>query len=298
MLQNFLLELEGKPAGRFFAATGGSVQADVLIQSSGPGQVRHKHIAGVKYEDMVLTCGTGMSRAFYDWIGNSFGGAASRKSGAVIVLDQKQAPIARLEFRNALVKSLVVPELDHSGHAAAVMAVSISPEGTRSTEVGLSQGLGVYASALPKAWNISDFRIRIDGLEADCTHVTRVGWLNLGQNLAEFDLGEMRSAEKEPTSLQYSDLIVRLPGGFSTGFYKWLDDFVVKGDNSTQDEKKGVLEFFAPKSNTAYFEIEFSGLGIYKIDGPLALASKTSLPITVSMYCEAMKFRAGPAAVI
>src|SRR5260370_42495313 len=107
LLQTFLLELDGKAAGRFFAMTGGSVQA-VVMQEAGAGPIRHKHVAGVKYEDMVLTCGTGMSRSFYDWIGDSLGGAALRRSGAVVVLDQKQAPAARLEFTNALVKSLVL----------------------------------------------------------------------------------------------------------------------------------------------------------------------------------------------
>src|SRR2546422_2464206 len=116
MQQNYLLEIDGKPAGRFFAFTGGTMQADVILESAGADSIRQKHISSVKYQDMTLTCGTGMSRGFYEWLGNTFGGAASWKSGAVVALDQRQAPTARLEFMHALVTSLLLPRLDKSAN--------------------------------------------------------------------------------------------------------------------------------------------------------------------------------------
>lgn len=298
MLQNFLLELEGKAAGRFFDAKGGSVEAEVVVESVGQGPIRHKHLAGVKYQDITLTCGTGMSRAFYEWLGTTFGGATSRKSGAIVKLNRQQAPVARLEFKDALVKSLILPALDQSHRSEAFMTVSISPEYTRSTPAEQSQKLGIYASQLPKAWNINDFRLKIDGLYNECVHVSRVGQINLGQKIVEVEIGSMRDAVKEAAKVEYSDLVIRLPGRFADGFYKWLDDFVVKGNNNAENEKAGVLEFFAPNSTKAYFELGFTGLGIYKLEGTSALDQKTALPITVTMFCEGMTFRAGPSAII
>lgn len=297
MLQKYLLELESKAAGRFFEMSGGGVQASV-VETLGPGTQRQKHLGSMKYDDILITCGTGMSRAFYNWIGDSFGGAAARRNGAVVLLDNSQAPTARLEFMHSLVKSVFLPQLNHSRNAAAYMKVSISPESTRSAEASRSEKPGVYAAALPKAWNISDFRIKIQGLDSDCAHVTQVGALSLGQKIAEDDWGEKRDSRKEPGRTEYSDLILALPGNRAAGFIKWFDDFVVNGNNTSNNEKQGVLEYFAPNSTKAYFQVEFSGLGIYNLSGASAMAAKSAAPVTVTMYCEAMKFRAGPSAVI
>lgn len=298
MLQKYLLELEGKAVGRFFEMSGGSIKADVISESLGPQTQRLKHVGAVSYEDLLITCGTGMSRAFYSWIGDSFAGSATRRDGAVVLLDSSQAPAARLEFSHALIKSVSLPELNHSRNETAYMKVAISPAFTRSGEASRSEKPGVYASALQKAWNISDYRIKIPGLETDCANVTQVGALNLGQIFVEDNLGEARDGMKEQGRSEYSDLILRLPGNRAPGFFKWFEDFVVNGNNASVNEKQGVLEYFAPNSNKAYFEVEFSGLGIYKVSGASALAAKSAAPVTVAMYCEAMKFRAGPAAVM
>ena len=296
MLQNYIIELDGRPAGRFFEFAGGGAQADVAIEKQGADKISRKHIASIKYQDMVLACGTGMSHDFYQWIADTFAGSFARKNGAVVQLDGKHTPVGRLEFMSALVTALVLPELDASTKKAAVMTVSIRPEMTRSAAAERSAKPGVYISTLPKAWNISDFRLKIDGLENECRHVTHIDSLKLGQKIVLDAIGESRDYSQEGGALEYSDLVIRLPELFATGFYKWFDDFVVKG-NSTF-EKRGTLEFFAPSSSKAYFGIEFSGLGIESAKGPSGLRSKTSLPVTVSMYCESMKFYAGPSAII
>jgi len=112
MLQNYLLELNGKAAGRFFDITEGTAEGEVVTHSTGVIKTKGKHIGSIKYQNMLLTCGTGMSHGFYEWLGTSFGGAVSRMNGAVIALDDKQKPIGRLEFSEALVQSLVLPALE------------------------------------------------------------------------------------------------------------------------------------------------------------------------------------------
>jgi phage tail-like protein len=298
MLQKYLLELEGKAAGRFFEMSGGSIKADVITQSLGPQTQRLKHIGGVSYEDILITCGTGMSRAFYNWIGDSFGGRAARRDGAVVLLDYSQAPRARLEFIHSMIKSVSLPQLNHSRNGAAYMEVAISPEFTRTGEAGRSEKPGVYAAALPKAWNISDFRIKIQGLDSDCAHVTQVDGLRLGQTFIEDTSGGWSYSTKEPGRTKYPNLRLRLPGNRAAGFIKWSDDFLVKGNNASINKKRGTLEYFAPNSNKAYFELQFSGLGIWGISSAPAMAAKSAAPLTVEMYCEEMKFKAGPSAVI
>jgi hypothetical protein len=298
MLQNYLLELDGRPAGRFFDFAGGMAEGEVVtVKTGGTNQVDKKHIGSVRYQDMVMTCGTGMSRGFYEWLGSGFEGMNSRLTGAVLALDNKQVPTARLDFRDALIKSVVLPELERGANKEAYLTVKLSPEQTLRKDPDPKTKLGVYASALQRAWNIGSFRLSIVGLEAECAKVTRINSLNLGQRMTLHNFGESRDGQKEGTKLEYSNLVVKLPAMSAKGFIKWHEDFVVHGNNSNKAEKNGNLEFFAPNSTQPYFLLEFSNLGIMSISGLSGLNTNTGVPITVEMYCEKMKFVAGSAAV-
>ena len=70
----YLFELDGRLAGRFSTFAGGGTHADVIVEKVGAGQVSHKHLGAVKFEEMILECGTGMTHAFYDRIGSAFSG--------------------------------------------------------------------------------------------------------------------------------------------------------------------------------------------------------------------------------
>ena len=78
----FALEIDGAHAGWLHSAEGGHATSDVVTEKVGADMIQKKHLAGVKYEDISISCGTGMSKAFYDWIQDSFDHKASRKNGA------------------------------------------------------------------------------------------------------------------------------------------------------------------------------------------------------------------------
>src|SRR5262249_24290716 len=67
----YALEIEKLPMGWLHGTDGGSAYSEVVNEKVGPDHVIHKHLAGVKYEDVMVTCGTGMSKAFYEWINAS-----------------------------------------------------------------------------------------------------------------------------------------------------------------------------------------------------------------------------------
>ena len=289
-----LLELDGKLSGRFFGYTGGEVHADVIVEKVGAGQISRKHLGAVEYGDIALDCGTGMSRTFYDWVGSAFGGTTMRKTGAIIALDAKSKPKGRLDFNNALVASLSLPELDRSAKEGASMTVTISPEWTRYNRSSGAQDMGVYTGALPKAWHIGSFRIQIDGLSKECSHVTRISSLSLGRKVMKDYVGEIREARVVPAAIEFSNITLKLPGSFAGGFYNWLDDSVVKGNAS---EKGGSIDFFAPGSSSPYFSVKLGGLGIFGMSSPPGGRTNTALPVAVNLYCEEMTFSAGAAAI-
>jgi hypothetical protein len=61
--ENLGLELDGVYAGMASSAEGGYASADVVTERPGPDGIVHKHIAGAKYEDTTVNCGTGMSNS-------------------------------------------------------------------------------------------------------------------------------------------------------------------------------------------------------------------------------------------
>ena len=290
----YILELDGKLAGRFFRFSGGDVTADVVREKVGGGATSRKHLGSVKYGDIALDCGTGMSRTFYDWVGSAFSGKTMRRSGALIGLDPNSKPKARLDFSSALVKSLALPALDRSAKENAFMTVTISPERTSFAESGDPQNLGVYASALPKAWSVGSFRIQIDGLSKECSHVTYISSLKLGQGIVKDQVGETRDPVLEGGAIEFSNITLKLPGSFAAGFNKWADDSMVKGNTL---EKDGSIDFFAPGSSSSYFSVKLGGLGIFGMTYPPGGRTNTALPVTVNLYCEGMSFSAGAAAI-
>ena len=52
-----VLNLEGVECGRVGLVTGGNATADVISEPPGPDHIVKKHLAGVKYEDIVMSFG-------------------------------------------------------------------------------------------------------------------------------------------------------------------------------------------------------------------------------------------------
>ena len=65
---HFLLELDGVFAGYLFSAEGGNAVGEVVTQAIGPGNVKKKGLASMKFEDITLNAGANMSKVFYQWI--------------------------------------------------------------------------------------------------------------------------------------------------------------------------------------------------------------------------------------
>ncbi len=98
----------------------------------GPGNAIHKHVGMVHYDDIVLACDAGMSRAFYDWTSQASQGHAWLKDGAVDVTDGREN--SRLEWKNGIITGIYSPALDAASSEAFHLTVKISPESTRSAK--------------------------------------------------------------------------------------------------------------------------------------------------------------------
>jgi hypothetical protein len=289
MLQPFLLELDGRVAGRFFESRGGGPAANEVLTSSS-GLIQRVLPRRPEFNNIVLACGPGMSRFFYGWVGSAFIGKSIPKNGAVVALDHNSKPMSRLQFHDALVASLVLPELNKSQNRQAVLVISIKPSRTSFNKSVPAQSPSPQASLLSKPWNTSDFLIKISGLETDCRHVTRIQPLNLGEKIMVDNVGESREPNLEPGAPFFSDVKFELPKSHADGFYKWSND-TVKANGIL--EKDGSIEFLARGSSTPYFTVKLTRLGILGISH----TAQNNASVEVSLYCESMSFLAGAGAI-
>jgi hypothetical protein len=278
--QRFLLELDGKLAGRLVDFE--SIPSGLRVGGFSPMPQNRPA------QPMALTCGTGMSQSFYDWISSTFRRQYRRRDGAVITLDGASKPISRLNFRAGLISSVDLPPLDVSSKQPAYMTVTLIVERISFENFTDPRNVGPYGSAIPKAWAGSNFRIKIDGLEQDCVHVTKIEALSLGQKMKMKQTSSGRDNANQPTGLNFSRVVLELPKLFSGGFEQWSKDSVMEGKNISQNERNGTLDFLAPSTTTPYFGLKLQGLGIQ------SLAWGTTA-VTVEMYCHDMDFSASGA---
>lgn len=295
MMQNYLLELGGRVAGRLFSASGGNLRTEEVVSKIGRGRQVSSSIGTAEYGDIVVEFGVGMSQDFYNWISDSFRQGYQRRSGAVIALDHQWKPSSRREFMDALITSIALPELDRSSSKQAVMTVSIKPERVAYRKPDADVSAGVHALPHSKAWTANSFRLEIPGLEAECARVNRIGPLTARTKTKTTRVGANRLASLVPTGSDHSSLVLSVPQASTEGFQKWFDDAVMKGNISAAAEKDGSLEFYAPNSRNVYFTVHFHGLGIVgmKSSGPKG----SNLPVKVELSCQDMTFSAGAAAI-
>jgi phage tail-like protein len=291
------IELDGIMAGWLWSAEGGHATLDVVVEKLGADHLQKKHLAGVKYEDLTVTCGTGMSKGFYTWIQDSFDHKYSRKNGAVMAADYNYKEHSRLTFTNALITEIGMPALDAASKDAAKMTIKFSPEYTRQTTTTGGPSLAgkfPIKADIQKKWLPANFRLRIDGLEDACKRVNKIEALVVKQKVVEHAVGEERDYQKEPAVVEVPNLVITFPESHSKDFYAWHESFVIKGQNGEDQEKGGSLEYLTPDLKTVLYTLNFHHLGIFKLTPEkVESGSEQIRRLKAEMYCEDIKFNFG-----
>ena len=293
--ERFALDLEGTGVGLVKSVEGGAASADVVSEKLGPDGIVHKHVAGVKYDDIAIACGTGMSKAFYAWLSDTMNRKSYRKNGAVVAADFNYQEVSRLNFFHALVSEIGFPALDGGSKDVGSITVKLSPEYTQR-QTGKGNQLGASSVKAQKQWLRCNFQLLIDGL--DCTKVNKIDAITVRQTVTQNAVGELRDYEQEPAYLDVPNLAVTMPEANAEDFFDWIEDFVIKGNNGQNGEKAGTLEFLGANMKDTFFTLSFHGLGICKVT-PLRNESGAEgiRRVRAEMYCEEMSLMFGPNAV-
>jgi len=282
--------LDGKSAGWVQSIEGGHASADIVIEKIGGGHIAKKHIAGVKYEDITITLGS-LSEPMLDWIKATMNQTPVRKDGKLVAQDFNSMTV--LKFSQALISEIGFPALDAGSKDAAKLTLKFSPD---STEYKHTVGHAVLQDAVvekqQKKWMAANFRLRIEGLEESCARVNKIEAITIKQKIAENPVGENRDFSPEPAGLDYSDLKITLPEHNADQLVDWFQDFVIKGENSDDKEKKGSIEFLSPNLKETLFKLELVHTGIFKLK-PDDFTSENDdklRHVQAEMYCEEIKF--------
>jgi len=233
--------------------------------------------------DLVISCGAGMSRDFYDWVSSAFSHTHKRNNGAVNPSPSVTAA-QRREFVDALIAEVILPALDKSVKIPAAMTVTLSPQLAR-----LNPSPAGWVGTPSKPWFINDFKLQIDGLEAECKQVASVGAVWVRTQIKPYSIGSSRVAEKLPTSDAFSKITITLPAAAYGVFEKWSRDSVNGGISGSK--RKGSLEYLSAGGGRPYFHVDFSGLGI------VALSHTAKGTTAVELYFGDISFSAQAAAL-
>lgn len=290
----YAIELDGINAGWVWSVEGGNASSEVVVEKMSVQHAQHKHISGVKYEDISITCGTGMSQAFYQWIQNTLDYQHTRKNGSVISANYDQIEMSRMTFYNALLTEFGMPALDGSAKDAAKMTVKFAPEFTR-TKIGQGAKLTGFKTDpnIQKKWLTSNFRIRIDGIPDDVLQrVNKIEALTVKQKVVEHALGETRDYQKEGGGIEFPHLVFTLAENAADDFYKWHESFVIKGESHENSEKNGSIVYLTNDLKTPLYTLNFFHMGIFKLTPDKVEAGNEQIRrIKIELYVEEIKFK-------
>jgi phage tail-like protein len=283
---NFSLDLDTFDAGALIGLAGGRVTSDVITEKLGPDRIQHKHLGGVKYEEITLQTGLGMSPKFFQWVTDTINFKFTRQHGAIVGADFNHKQSSRLEFFNALISEIGFPALDAASKDAAKMTIKIAPAFTRPNKI--SGAASAPAGNLQKKWLAADFNLKIDGLDA--TGVSKIDPIVVNVKFGENPTGELRDFERQPITVSLSNLKITLAASHAQTWLDWHEAFVIKGNNARNKDRNGSLSWLSPDLKTELGRIELFQLGIFGIGTEPGTGH-----VVAELFVERLNFKLGGA---
>ena len=282
----FFLTLNGNKCGFIKSVVGGSIWAEVIDEPAGPNYFVKKHIAQPKYEDFTIQVGFSNSRHLYEWIKQAWNGTNARVNGSITSADVNLNAQSERQFTNALLRETTIPAMDGSSKEPAYITLKFAPEITRTVKA--SGKLTADYKIEQKMFLPSNFRLQIDGL--DCSKVNKIESFTVKQGAASKDVGSARDFLKDPGTLNFPNLKITMPEVAAKPFIDWYENFVIKGINDDSKEKKGSLTFLSPDRKKELAIIEFSNMGIFRIQQDVTGTDQIKR-VTIELYVERMTFQ-------
>jgi phage tail-like protein len=290
----FAFELDGTTMGFLNSVEGGGLKTDVVDYKQGRLQDVWRQIGRLKYEDITIRCGMGLSPDFYKWITDFFGRKLTRKNGAILLADFNYKEKARRTFKEALISEVQIPALDGSSKEAALITVKLAPEemtyetAQDGARIQSPERMGQQPN---KVWHAANFNFKVDGWEDSFKRVTKIDQFTIKQQILEYPpTGTRRTGIKVPGRLEYPNLTVYIPAVDAEKLMKQAEARVLKYEAPGPGGMTGAIEFRTP-DKTTLCTINLFGVDIVSAEPQKSEASAETIAIVkVMIQCERMEF--------
>ena len=265
------LELGGVFVGYVESLAGGEPYADVVIEPAGGDNIARKHLGAVHYEPIVIEVGRDLDEAFFKWAGDALVGSSKPKDGRVRFFDYAGTERDSLEFSEASITKIELPQLSGSSHASARLTVTIAPTKTRRVQ----PAGGSVAPIAKKASKLlaGNFTVEISGCQSASQFVSAVDAISVSCTPA----------------VDISLITMTVAASHAADFRKWFEEFVLNGQSSNENERSAKINLCDPTLKNNLLTVGLEHVGIVRLtEANESTGSTTIQRVAIELYCEMM----------
>lgn len=129
---NFHVEIDGISRGAFHEVSGLDSTVDVVEHREGGWNQTPRKLPGqTKHSAIVLKWGFNVDRDLIDWHQRIVDGEIERKDGSIVLLDRRNAEVARWNFTRAWPSKYTGPSFNAEASDVAIETLELVHEGVR-----------------------------------------------------------------------------------------------------------------------------------------------------------------------
>ncbi len=270
----FLLELSPSDSGPdvlvpLVAVGGGNAVADVVLYTDGQSQQKRPGAFG--FQDIVLivrpTAALSSGSALRSWISGALTLQESYISGAIVEVDTADSrEKGRLEFQDARLDGLVLPELSVGCRDAGWLALRLAPTYTIQQA---ATGSRVQLPAPPSSsWMNERFTLTVGDLPTG--GVLSVSSLSVRRVVTGTTIGGGQFTQQQTDRFDIANLTLTVSGLDAADWLDWEHSFILQGNASEANHQDGHIALLDGPGS------EFLGFDLWGM-GILAYADVTAL---------------------
>jgi hypothetical protein len=288
---HFKVEFDQGRGGAYLRAVeGGFAKATLVSEPVGSDTLRVHHTATREIDPVTMEVGMSECKDIIRWLSDSMDKSHSRRSGAIVHADFNLEQRFMHQFRDALIMEAAFPALDAASKDSAYLKVKFMPEWVETRRQRGPRIDQVPSSPIQKSWNVSAFRLNIDGIDLS-RGVNKIDAFTIKQGVKPLHIGGELYPELVATKLEIPELSVTVSVEHAESLIKWHERFVRAGAKDKEEEKSGSIEFLSPNRGQTMFDISLENVGIKGLSLIRSDAGGDAIKrVKVDLYVGNMKF--------
>jgi hypothetical protein len=260
---------------------GGNYDGTVVLSADANNSYK-KHLSSIRQQDILieLSLTETIDTALASWLNDFVSTSPSSRNGSIAYFDINKTVFRKVNFTDAQIKEVVIPELNGASNTAGKILIRITP---MLTEQVAGDNTVINFPPRSKVWLNNAFQITLGNLPA--TRVSKVSSISLKRDITEDTSGRIRSLVISPLTI--SDIDIELSLADEQPWLEWYRSFLIQGNSLDTDELNGKITFFDQTFTTTFATIDISHVGIMAISDT-AGAIDSVKKLTAKLYIESV----------